>query len=798
MSTRCSCTLKQLVGIICVLITAILLGLCIWRLMVWMQRAAISPPESFNFCKNGGTLEKNGCICPEQWKGWRCTIINFCNYSTYDDTTYGKFHFDKIVVGKYGPSKEKCESDTKNAGFPKATRLCTTDIYSNITLEDPSMVNCNQDLEMLATQIENSEANFTEISFKTLGLTSNADVLTSQNISYAATVVEQIFNTSKNTSTDAKKYAVTTVSQLLEANEDVFQKAGNFGNLTKELENYSLDLKNDSVFQPNIAIQSVDLSTENISESVTVLLSVQRGDNDILSSQRTTIDINEKELKPEDQTELQILINTTQSINKQFGFVLYQKNKFFQSRTFTSRSNFSQRVVAGKVSDSDPNSTTREEVSDVSVEMIFKPKYDKLQFQLRSYACVFWNVTKSDWDTYGCKKKPSNNSQFLGCQCNHTTNFAVLMSFDNNYKYPDSLNIISNIGCGLSIAGLALTIIFQITTRKLRKTSITWVFVSLCTSMLIFNILFLFGIENSNKNSIRMKSPEKDDNVIPQFDIEFPENLTCTVMAALLHYFLLVTFTWTGLNAVQLYFLLLRTMRPLPEHFTIFLSLIGWGLPAIVVSLTVGIIYPLKGELGYRQEIICWLAVPKDNNYLESPWLWSFILPVSIILIANVVVFIFIIVKVLWGRTDNLTSTKKSSVMKKILSTLSIAVVFGLTWILGYLMLIDDNNVKAIFNYLFCFFNTTQGLQIFFLYTVKTKAFQNKASEVFKSMTSAARRIKMPSLKTISLHSQVYELISSVPSKIEHFRLLESSLTTQETFLSESSQNISHYKTIEV
>ncbi|XP_074067069.1 adhesion G-protein coupled receptor G7 [Macrotis lagotis] len=780
MSSHHRCNFRQLVGMICLPITAILLGLCIWRLVIRLQRGtATNPPSSLEFCKNGGIWEKDGCVCPEQWKGWRCAIANFCKNSTYD-----KFHFDNITVGKYGPSIEKCESHTKNAGSPKATRFCNISVYGDIVLENPSEVNCDQNLETLAAQVENISENSMEISSEALLLTSDATRLTSENISSATIVVQQIFNMSRNATPEAKKIAVATISQILDAKEVVFQNAGSFGSLTAELETYSLDLMNNSLVQPNIAIQSVDLSTENISQPVTVRFSVQRGSNDILDSQQTNIAINEADLKPEDKTELQIQIRTRQSTIKKFGFVLYQNNKFFQSKTFTIRSNFSQRIIAGKVSD-EANHSMRKDGSDVSVEMIFKPKYNEYQFYLRSYACVFWNITNNDWDTYGCKKKPSNNSKFLGCQCNHTTNFAVLMSFDKNYQYPESLNIISHVGCGLSITGLALTIIFQIVTRKQRKTSITWVFVSLCTSMLIFNILFLFGIENSNKN-IKRDMRSEDDNEIPQNDIERLENHICTVMTALLHYFLLATFTWTGLNAVQLCFLLLRALRPLPRHFTFFLSLIGWGIPAVIVSLTVGIIYPLKGESEYIQEDICWLAVPKNGNYQESPLLWSFILPVAIILIANAVIFIFITVKVLWGTNNNLKSTKKNSIMKKIFSMLSIAVLFGLTWILGYLMLIDDDTVKSIFGYLFCFFNTTQGLQIFLLYTVKTKVFQEKVSDMLKSISSTTGKIKVPSLPTISIHTQVYEMIRSLPNRIEHFRLLESSSTTKETFLSES------------
>lgn len=55
-----------------------------------------------------------------------------------------------------------------------------------------------------------------------------------------------------------------------------------------------------------------------------------------------------------------------------------------------------------------------------------------------------------------------------------------------------------------------------------------------------------------------------------------------------------------------------------------------------------------------------------------------------------------------------LLSTKKFSILKKFLSTLSVAVVFRVTWILAYLMLMDDDGIRVTFSYLFCLFNTTQ------------------------------------------------------------------------------------------
>jgi hypothetical protein len=62
----------------------------------------------------------------------------------------------------------------------------------------------------------------------------------------------------------------------------------------------------------------------------------------------------------------------------------------------------------------------------VTVILFNNLQYNQREFQLYSYACVYWNVSTKDWDTYGCYKDTSIDG-FLGCYCNHTTNFAVLM-----------------------------------------------------------------------------------------------------------------------------------------------------------------------------------------------------------------------------------------------------------------------------------------------------------------------------------------------------------------------------------
>ncbi|KAM3678659.1 LOW QUALITY PROTEIN: adhesion G-protein coupled receptor G7 [Ammospiza maritima maritima] len=170
-------------------------------------------------------------------------------------------------------------------------------------------------------------------------------------------------------------------------------------------------------------------------------------------------------------------------------------------------------------------------------------------------------------------------------RCNHTTNFAVLMAFQIKYKYEKLLDCISYIGVGLSMAGLVIIILFQILTRKTQNLSVKWMLVSLCFSILIFNIIS--GIENQTFRKCSNDTTRCYQQYLP-YDatsnltsdrMETPTDSWCRVVAVLLHCFLLTAFLWSALSSALLYLLLLRATKPLPGCFLVTMSLIKWGTP---------------------------------------------------------------------------------------------------------------------------------------------------------------------------------------------------------------------------
>ena len=84
------------------------------------------------------------------------------------------------------------------------------------------------------------------------------------------------------------------------------------------------------------------------------------------------------------------------------------------------------------------------------------------------YFIAFFNTSlatsisdvRGAWSNEGCKISDSQeHNGFLICECNHLTNFALLMDVSHKRHDPFALSIVTWIGCIISIAGLAITII---------------------------------------------------------------------------------------------------------------------------------------------------------------------------------------------------------------------------------------------------------------------------------------------------------------------------------------------------
>nr|XP_055073111.1 adhesion G-protein coupled receptor G7-like [Misgurnus anguillicaudatus] len=189
-----------------------------------------------------------------------------------------------------------------------------------------------------------------------------------------------------------------------------------------------------------------------------------------------------------------------------------------------------------------------------------------------------------------------------GTQHVQLTLFKVLMSFNINYQYSEALNWISIIGCSLSILGLAVTAVYQIATRKSRGCSPTLLLVNICVSMMIFYLLFIFGINNPVEHAEVANVSEENLVLVSDYH-RYSDEGPCTAFTALIHYFLLATFTWNTLYGINVFLLFkTTTISGTPPWFPKVSLAVGWGFPAIIVGISLGSTYRVENPLDYRQE----------------------------------------------------------------------------------------------------------------------------------------------------------------------------------------------------
>ncbi|XP_069800863.1 adhesion G-protein coupled receptor G7 isoform X2 [Dendropsophus ebraccatus] len=725
---RCLYTLFRIVT--CAVIAAAA-SILTWYLIHQFYHAPIPPtppPPCVLECQNGGICEIERCRCPDKYTGELCTIENFCkgfqNYTNQEYLTFGD-----ILIGLYGYSEERCDPTTVNANTPKATIQCMN-VNGKPVLGSIILQNCNENLETLANTTEIDTDNAKEIAVTAQILTSEPDNLKSDDISNAIRIVNRILDVSTNASEEQEVVvsAVTTVSQILNAESDKFSNEiveKEAKSLIMTMEEFSLNNNRSvlSVVQPSVALET------RLSEE--------------LVSSRVIVDNNTSEFVLNETAEVQVFVKPVREmdVNSTVGFVLYQNDNLFRSK-HENKLGIRKKIISASVSG-----------AQVNVEFSFNQQIDP-SYTLVQYACVFWDYESNEWNTSGCQKTisnqtPTNETAFnpfisLQCTCHHTTNFAVLMKYKENINFA-SLDIVSTIGCALSVVGLSITVIFLFYART--KKPISWILISFCSSLLIFYIIFIITMEVS-KYTIVSENPNQNDseNLLFWSDVEQVYDGVCTGLAALQHYFLLATFVLMALLGAEFYFRIISASLYVPQHFMKSALITGWGLPGLIVTLTIAATYP--GQNNYNRKEFCWLLAENKNNQFDisKPMLWSFLIPVGLILIANIGIVIAIVYTI-WKKRTDLKSTRKLSFLKKTLATFSVASLLGVTWIVGYLMLIEtDDNTHLIFSFIFCICCSTQGVQIFVFYTLRSPLFLKKVVLVIRKFNACK----------IYLHSETY------------------------------------------
>ncbi|KAM3850058.1 adhesion G-protein coupled receptor G7 [Diretmus argenteus] len=429
------------------------------------------------------------------------------------------------------------------ADLPAASARCS--LHNGLPrFERPQKVQCSLTLNDIEHDLVD-QAELETLATSAQILTSRPEQLTADNVTAAAKIANILLR-SANATEEVRVAAVATISQLLNASALVNTEENTaLSSLTSTLDqlslNQSLNLNKSQsqVVQPNLVIQSAQIPSENTQ-------GVQF-------------------------TSLAAVHSQSRPSNVSLGFVLYQNDNFFRSRLYKKQHETSIRVLSANIQ------VQQQAVVPQHVEMLFRPTVIP-NTTLYDYACVFWDHKLNDWSTIGCSKGNAEDG-VLRCFCNHTTNFAALVSFRENHEYAEVLSYISTLGLSFSIVGLMITIVFHMreSYQRKRRENATIVLMSVCISLLAFIIIFLFGVNNNKDVDAEVEVTNTKTNNIPRSDVHVEgDRGSCTAVAALLQFFLLATFVWNALYSTQLMLLIQKTRRSLPPSCTALTHTAGW------------------------------------------------------------------------------------------------------------------------------------------------------------------------------------------------------------------------------
>uniref|UniRef100_A0A8C1TGF0 Cadherin EGF LAG seven-pass G-type receptor 1a n=1 Tax=Cyprinus carpio TaxID=7962 RepID=A0A8C1TGF0_CYPCA len=276
------------------------------------------------------------------------------------------------------------------------------------------------------------------------------------------------------------------------------------------------------------------------------------------------------------------------------------------------------------------------------------------------------------WSSKGCDLI-SRNHTHISCQCNHMTSFAVLMDISKR-EHGDvlPLKIVTYTTVSASLLALLLTFILLAILHKLRS-NLHSIHKNLVAALFFSELVFLIGINQTDNPFV------------------------CTVIAILLHYFYMCTFAWTFVEGLHIYRMLTEVRNINHGHMRFYYA-IGWGIPAIITGLAVGL-----DPQGYGNPDFCWLSV-------HDTLIWSFAGPIAVVV--NIIIFV-LAVKALCGRRQR--SYEKSGVIPALRMAFLLLLLISATWLLG---LMAVNSDAMTFHYLFAIFSCLQVTVVLFLTSV--------------------------------------------------------------------------------
>ncbi|XP_050992733.1 adhesion G protein-coupled receptor B1 [Labeo rohita] len=303
--------------------------------------------------------------------------------------------------------------------------------------------------------------------------------------------------------------------------------------------------------------------------------------------------------------------------------------------------------------------------------------------------CIAWDESESasllgSWSARGCRSVSRDSS--TTCVCDGLSTFALIARPNPDLNMDKSLlpSVTMIVGCGVSSLTLLLLIIIYVSVWKYIRSERSVILINFCLSIICSNALILIG-QTQARNKVM-----------------------CTLVAAFLHFFFLSSFCWVLTEAWQSYMAVTGRLRNriIRKRFLC----LGWGLPALVVAVSVG----FTKAKGYGTVNYCWLS-------LEGGLLYSFVGPAAAVVLVNMVIGILVFNKLV--SKDGITDVKlKERAGASLWSSCVVLPLLALTWMSAVLAITDRRS--ALFQILFAVFDSLEGFIIVMVHCILRREVQ--------------------------------------------------------------------------
>uniref|UniRef100_I3MWW4 Adhesion G protein-coupled receptor B1 n=1 Tax=Ictidomys tridecemlineatus TaxID=43179 RepID=I3MWW4_ICTTR len=287
--------------------------------------------------------------------------------------------------------------------------------------------------------------------------------------------------------------------------------------------------------------------------------------------------------------------------------------------------------------------------------------------------CILWDETDAQKLRQSCpwSQRASRSRPFT--------------AYTSNMEKAPVPSVTLIVGCGVSSLTLLLLVIIYVSVWRYIRSERSVILINFCLSIISSNALILIG-QTQTRNKV-----------------------VCTLVAAFLHFFFLSSFCWVLTEAWQSYMAVTGRLRNrlIRKRFLC----LGWGLPALVVAISVG----FTKARGYSTMNYCWLS-------LEGGLLYAFVGPAAAVVLVNMVIGILVFNKLV--SKDGITDKKlKERAGASLWSSCVVLPLLALTWMSAVLAVTDRRS--ALFQILFAVFDSLEGFVIVMVHCILRREVQD-------------------------------------------------------------------------